>query len=80
MGKNTMIKKAVKDLSEEHERFEALLPIIRGNVGFVFTNDSDLKAVRDIITSNRVRAPAKAGAGNLPSLLIDLFSLCSRPR
>lgn len=63
MGKNTMIKKAVKDLSEEHERFEALLPIIRGNVGFVFTNDSDLKGVRDLIISNRVRAPAKSGAG-----------------
>ena len=32
-----------------------------GNVGFVFTN-SDLKEIRDKITSNKVAAPARAGA------------------
>jgi large subunit ribosomal protein LP0 len=34
---------------------------IAGNVGFVFTN-ADLKASRDKILSNRVAAPARAGA------------------
>ena len=34
---------------------------ITGNVGFVFTN-SELKEIRDKITSNRVAAPARAGA------------------
>ena len=32
-----------------------------GNVGFVFTN-GDLKDIRDKILSNRVAAPARAGA------------------
>lgn len=32
-----------------------------GNVGFVFTN-ADLKETRDKILSNRVAAPARAGA------------------
>lgn len=41
--------------------FCRLLPHIRGNVGFVFTK-SDLVDVRDRLTENRVRAPARAGA------------------
>ena len=38
-----------------------LLPHIKGNVGFVFTKE-DLNEVRDVIKSNKVAAPAKAGA------------------
>lgn len=38
-----------------------LLPHIKGNVGFVFTK-LDLVEVRDKLTDNRVRAPARAGA------------------
>ena len=41
-------------------QFERLLPHIRGNVGFVFMNQ-DLKEIREIITSNKVVAPARAG-------------------
>lgn len=41
-------------------QFERLLPHIRGNVGFVFTNQ-DLKEIREIITSNKVVALARAG-------------------
>lgn len=37
------------------------MPFVKGNIGFVFTNE-DLKEVRDIILSNRVAAPARAGA------------------
>jgi len=37
------------------------LPHIRGNVGFVFTKQ-DLVDVRDRLTENKVRAPARAGA------------------
>jgi large subunit ribosomal protein LP0 len=61
MGKNTMIRKAVRDMLEEHPEFERLLHVLKGNVGFVFTN-KDLKDVREKIVGNRVRAPAKAGA------------------
>src|SRR6202035_3652565 len=38
-----------------------LLPHVRGNIGFVFT-DGDLKEVRDIIVANKIAAPARAGA------------------
>lgn len=60
MGKNTMVRKAMKESIAENSKLEALLPLIRGNVGLVFTN-GDLRKVRDAIVSNRVQAPAKVG-------------------
>merc|ERR1719463_380834 len=41
--------------------FQALLPLIKGNIGFVFTNDS-LPKGRDMILANKVPAPARPGA------------------
>lgn len=38
-----------------------MLPLIKGNVGFVFTNDN-LSDVKKIIVANRVAAPARVGA------------------
>ncbi|CAG8068535.1 unnamed protein product, partial [Penicillium nalgiovense] len=38
-----------------------LLPHVRGNVGFIFTN-GDLKGTKEKILANRVAAPARAGA------------------
>lgn len=61
MGKNTMVRRALKGFISENPEFEKLLPHVKGNIGFVFTNE-DLKEIRDVITSNRVAAPAKAGA------------------
>eukprot|EP00178_Gracilaria_changii_P010148 TRINITY_DN2957_c0_g1_i6.p2 TRINITY_DN2957_c0_g1~~TRINITY_DN2957_c0_g1_i6.p2 ORF type:complete len:299 (+),score=67.50 TRINITY_DN2957_c0_g1_i6:97-897(+) len=61
MGKNTMMRKAIRELAEEREDLEQLLPYIVNNIGFVFTNEN-LKDVRDIITKFQVEAPAKAGA------------------
>ncbi|KAF9940636.1 ribosomal protein P0 (A0) (L10E) [Modicella reniformis] len=61
MGKNTMVRRAIRILQVENPNYEKLMPSVRGNVGFVFTN-SDLKTIRDKILSNRVKAPAKAGA------------------
>lgn len=61
MGKNTMIRRAVRTLAADNAAFEKLVPLIKGNIGLVFTN-GDLKSVREKIVSNRVRAPAKAGA------------------
>lgn len=60
MGKNTMVRRALRSLLSELPQFEKLLPHVRGNVGFVFTN-ADLKEIRTIITSNKVAAPARAG-------------------
>lgn len=61
IGKNTMIRKVVRAMVEENSGLERLLPHVRLNVGFVFTN-LDLSEVRKKIESNQVEAPAKAGA------------------
>ena len=61
MGKNTMVRRALRQVISERPEFERLVPYVRGNVGFVFTS-GDLKEVRDKVISNRVAAPARAGA------------------
>jgi large subunit ribosomal protein LP0 len=61
MGKNTMMRKAIKGHIEQNPALERLLSHIRGNVGFVFTN-ADLSDVRNKLIENKVRAPARPGA------------------
>jgi large subunit ribosomal protein LP0 len=61
LGKNTMVRKAIRLFAEENEDLLELLPYVVGNIGFTFTND-DLGEIRDILTENVVAAPAKAGA------------------
>ena len=61
MGKNTMVRRALRSILSENPQFERLLPHVRGNIGFVFTS-GDLKDVRDLIIENKVAAPARAGA------------------
>jgi len=60
MGKNTMIRKAIRGHLETHPQLEAILPFVKNNVGFVFTK-ADLSITRDLVLSNKVKAPAKAG-------------------
>jgi len=61
MGKNTMIRKAIRGHLQKNPALEKLLPYVVGNVGFVFTKD-DLGEVREAIVSKKVAAPAKAGS------------------
>jgi len=61
MGKNTMMKKTIKDCLNTQPQLEKLLPLIKKNVGFVMTN-GDLKEIRDLIESFKVPAMARAGA------------------
>eukprot|EP00918_Siedleckia_nematoides_P039698 GHVU01086305.1.p1 GENE.GHVU01086305.1~~GHVU01086305.1.p1 ORF type:complete len:314 (-),score=64.13 GHVU01086305.1:100-1041(-) len=61
MGKNTMVRRAIKGWLADNPEYERLLPHVKGNVGFVFTN-GDLKIIRDKILANKVAAPARAGA------------------
>ncbi|XP_022910987.1 large ribosomal subunit protein uL10 [Onthophagus taurus] len=61
MGKNTMMRKAIKGHLERNPALEKVLPHIKGNVGFVFTR-GDLVEVRDRLLENKVRAPARPGA------------------
>jgi large subunit ribosomal protein LP0 len=61
MGKNTMIRKAIRDHLEKTPSLEGLLPHVRGNIGLVFTN-GDLADVRTKLTELKVQAAAKAGS------------------
>jgi len=63
MGKNTLMRKVFNNFLETHPKhpLKALIPLCKGNIGFVFTN-SDLGKVRDLILSNVVPAPARVGA------------------
>jgi len=61
MGKNTMIRKAIKGHLAQNPHLEVLLPHIVGNVGFVFT-DGDLKTIRDQVKNNTLSAPARVGS------------------
>lgn len=61
MGKNTLIRKILRDMiNAGNTKLEALLPIVVGNMGFVFTNES-LTEVRRTILDNKVPAAAKSG-------------------
>ena len=62
MGKNTMMRKVIKEFVEENPGTpaEKLIETCRGNVGFVFTN-GDLGTVREVIEGNTRPAPARVG-------------------
>jgi len=70
MGKNTMVRKALRTRLSSQPSLEKLLPFVKGNVGFVFTND-DLRTIRDLLLKERVAAPARAGAIAPVDVFID---------
>ena len=55
------VRRALRGFISDNPEYERLLPHVKGNIGFVFTN-ADLKTVRDKILANKVAAPARAGA------------------
>jgi large subunit ribosomal protein LP0 len=63
MGKNTMMRKCMKEYMEENpgSPVEKLIETLRGNVGFVFTN-GDLGEIRQVLEANVRPAPARVGA------------------
>jgi len=61
MGKNTMIRRALRLHLKKDPKLEAILPLLRGNVGMVFTK-GNLSAIRAKLLSQKVSAPAKTGA------------------
>jgi len=62
MGKNTLMRKAIKDnvASGKHPEWTSLLSVIKGNVGFVFTKEN-LSDLQSKLLESRVPAQAKAG-------------------
>merc|ERR1719291_441944 len=61
-GKNTMIRKCIRNMCEdgEHPEWESIIGVMRGNLGFIFTN-VDLDEILDIIKDFVKPAAAKAG-------------------
>lgn len=60
MGKNTIMRKVIRDEAEKNPKVGNILPYINGNMGFVFTNE-DLVEIRDVLTANKVPAAARGG-------------------
>jgi len=60
MGKNTIIRKVLRDEVINRPELQPLLDSIRGNIGFCFTNE-DLNEIREKIQEERVPAGAKTG-------------------
>jgi len=60
MGKNTMVRKVLREYVESNPKVEPLIGLVKNNVGFVFTN-GDLGEVEKKLLQHRVGAPAKAG-------------------
>lgn len=61
MGKNTMMKRAIRDICGQKPELEKLLPLIKKNIGFILTNE-DLKDIRDLVMTFKVPANARAGS------------------
>lgn len=60
MGKNTMMKRTIRNYSENNTDWLNLIPLLVGNVGLIFTK-GDLKEVREEVAKYKVGAPARVG-------------------
>lgn len=60
MGKNTVMRKVLREQAEKNPIYADLAAMLRGNVGFVFTNEP-LTEIRDVLTEIQVPAAAKTG-------------------
>lgn len=61
MGKNSVIRKCLRELLEVNPKLNAVLPYLTGTIGLVFSNIS-LMDVRKIIQEYKVPAAARVGA------------------
>merc|ERR1712216_621777 len=61
-GKNTMIRRCIRNLCAdgEHPEWEQIVAIMRGNLGFIFTN-GELDDIQAVIDEFQKPAAAKAG-------------------
>jgi len=61
MGKNSLIRKALRDFAATNPKVEAIIPLLVGNIGIIFCR-GHLKEVVDVLDKERVAAPAKIGS------------------
>jgi len=60
MGKNTMIRRALRGHLDKHPGLGEFLNYVKGNVGFIFTK-GDLADIKNKVINMKVDAPAKVG-------------------
>ncbi|KAL7068063.1 putative 60S acidic ribosomal protein P0 [Cryptosporidium serpentis] len=60
MGKNTMIRTALKQMLTSHPEIEKLIDLVRLNIGLIFCIDEPSE-VRKVISEYQVPAPARQG-------------------
>jgi len=61
MGKNTLMRKAMREYAKENPQIEPLISHLRGNIGLVLVN-GDIHEVKKKLLSNIVGAYAKIGS------------------
>jgi len=61
MGKNTMIKRAMRGLFKDKPELEKLINLIKLNIGLVCFN-GDMKEIRDLVMTYKVPAAARTGS------------------
>jgi len=61
MGKNTLVRRAIRLNAHRNEKWNAILPLIVGNVGLVFTKEDNLSDICAAVQKLRVPAAAKPG-------------------
>jgi len=61
MGKNTLMRRVIRDNLATHPNWEPLIGALKGNVGLIFTKGS-LTDLRDEVAKSTVPANAKAGS------------------
>jgi len=61
MGKNTIMRKVMREYKDKNPKVERLMNYVYGNIGLVFTN-ADLSEVRKTIVEIKVPAPARVGS------------------
>jgi len=61
-GKNTMVRRCIRDLTSDgsHPEWAAIVPVMKGNLGFMFTN-GDLGELQTVVDEFVKPASAKAG-------------------
>lgn len=60
MGKNTMIRTALRKMTAKMPQLDKLIPCVKQNIGLIFCID-DPSSVRKVVLENRVPAPARQG-------------------
>lgn len=62
LGKNTLIRKVIRDHAESHPQLQNLVPSLVGNVGLVMVKDGEnIAEIRKLVCENQVPAAAKVG-------------------